>query len=144
MRLGMLSRCDADALDLAQCLGFRCFEWARFEESACGSGNADWKRAGDSLREETKRRDLRISAIAVWYRNALDPKQTDEARRVLYHSIEVASYLGIRTIAAFPGAIIETTFNDRGGAPTFTPPDHFLAQVVDFWKPLAQRARDSG
>jgi sugar phosphate isomerase/epimerase len=144
MRLGMLSRSDNDALDLVQRLGFRCFEWVRLEESPCGSGNADWRRAADTLREETKRRDLRITAIAVWYRNALDPKQSDEARRILYHSIEVASHLGIGVIAAFPGAIIETTFNDRGGAPTFTPQDRFIGPIVEFWKPLAQRARDSG
>ena len=140
----MLSRCDAEELDRVQRLGFRCFEWARFEESVCGSRNADWGRAADALREETKRRDLRITAIAVYYRNALDPKQTEEARRILYHSIEVAAYLGIRTIAAFPGAVIETTLNERGGAPSFTPHEKFLGQVVEFWKPLAQRARDCG
>jgi sugar phosphate isomerase/epimerase len=144
MRLGMLSRCDNESLDLVQRLGLRCFEWVRLEESACGSRNADWRKSADDLREQTKRRDLRITAIAVYYRNALDPKQSDEARKILYHSIEVAAHLGIRTIAAFPGAVIETTLNERGGAPNFTPAEKFLWKVVDFWKPLAQRARDAG
>src|ERR1043166_6379543 len=111
MRLGMLSRADNESLDFVQRLGFRCLEWVRIEESPCGAKNDGWRRAADALREETKRRDLRISAIAVWYRNALDPKQTEDAHRILYHSIEGASHLGIRTIAAFPGAVIETTFN---------------------------------
>src|ERR1041384_4166945 len=116
MVLGLLSRADKESLDFVQRLGFRCFEWVRIEESPCGSRNSDWRRAADALREETKRRDLRITAIAVWYRNALDPKQTEEARRILNHSVEVAACLGIRTIAAFPGAVIETSFSERGGA----------------------------
>jgi sugar phosphate isomerase/epimerase len=144
MRLGMLSRADNESLDFVQRLGFRCFEWVRIEESPCASHNPDWRREADALREQTNHRDLRISAIAVWYRNALDPKQTDDARRILFHSIDVASYQGIRTISAFPGAVIETTFNERGGAPAFTPPEKFLVQTVEFWKPLAQRARDCG
>lgn len=140
----MLARCDTADLDLVQRLGFRCLEWVRFEESPCGSHNSDWRAAADAIGAEVKRRDLRISAIAAWYRNALDPRQSDTGRRVMNRAIEVAAHLGVRTIGCFPGAVIETTFNERGGNPVYRAADDFLETVVDFWRPIAQRARDAG
>jgi sugar phosphate isomerase/epimerase len=144
MRLGMLARCDAADLDLVQRLGFRCLEWVRFEESPCGSRNADWKSAADAVGEDVQRRGLRISAIAAWYRNALDPKQTDEARRVMDRAIEVARRLKIRTIGAFPGAAIETSFNERGGNLVYGPAENSISAAIEFWRPIAHRAKDAG
>src|SRR6185295_17118875 len=135
---------DTAELDKVQRFGFRCFEWVRFEESPCGSHNADWRGAADALREETKRRDLRISAIAAWYRNTLDPRQMDTARRVLERAIDVASHLGIRTIGAFAGALTETTVDERGGGPVYSLAEKSIPAAVNFWRPLAQRARDAG
>ncbi len=144
MRLGMLARCDAAELDLVQRLGFRCFEWVRFEESPCGTHTENWRPAAEAVAAAARERGLRITAIAAWYRNALDPRQTDMARRIIYRAIDVAAHLGIRTIGAFPGAVIETTLNERGGNPIYTAAENFLPAVVDFWKPIAQRARECG
>lgn len=131
-------------MDKVQRLGLRCFEWVRFEEGPCGSAQADWKGAADQIGEEAKRRDLRISAIAAWYRNTLDPKQIETARRVMERAIEVAAHLQIRVVGAFTGALIETTINERGGGPVYAPAEKGMAAAADFWRPLAQRARDVG
>lgn len=140
MRLGMLARADAADLDMVQRLGFRCFEWVRFEDSPCGSRHAEWLPAADQIAAEAQRRDLRISAIAAFYKNALDPRQCDEARRVLQRAIEVAGRLKIRTVAAFPGAVISSTYNERGGNQIFAPMEKSIPAAVEFWKPLAEQA----
>jgi sugar phosphate isomerase/epimerase len=144
MRLGMLARCDSAEMEKVQRLGFRCFEWVRFEDSPCGSRNADWKSAANAIGEEAKWRDLRISAIAAWYRNTLDPKQVETARRVMERAIEVAAHLGIRTVGAFVGALIDVTIDERGGGPVYALAEKGIAAAADFWRPLAARARDVG
>jgi sugar phosphate isomerase/epimerase len=144
MRLGILARSDVSELDRVQRLGLRCFEWVRFDDSPCGTRVADWKLAADVLREETKQRDLRISAIAAWYRNTLDPKQIDTARRVLERAIDVAAYLNIRTVGAFTGALLDITIDERGGGPVYALAEKGIPAAAEFWRPLAQRARDAG
>src|SRR5688572_29107990 len=130
MRVGMLARAEAAELDMVRRLGFGCFEWVRFEESGCGSKNSDWRGAAGQVRDMAGTRGLRISAIAAWYRNALDPRQSEEARRVMERAIDVASYLGVKTVAAFPGAVIETTFNDRGGNLIYSPIENSIPAAV--------------
>lgn len=144
MRLGMLARADAEDLGFVQRLGLRCFEWVRFAESPCGIKNNEWRGAADAIRADVDRRGLRISAIAPWYSNALDPKQTDYARRVVERAIEVASYLKVRTVAVFAGAVIETTLNERGGNPVYATPEKSIPSVAAFWKPLVERAGEAG
>jgi sugar phosphate isomerase/epimerase len=144
MRLGMLARVEAADLDLVQRLGLRCFEWVRFEESPCGSAHQNWQPAADEIGADAERRGLRISAIAAWYRNALDPRQTETARAVLNRAIDVAAHLKIRAVACFPGALIETSFNERGGNLVYGPIENSLPAAVAFWKPLAERAGNLG
>lgn len=142
MRIGMLARGEPGELDQVHRLGLRCFQWARFDESPCGPQNPRWQDAANQLRDETAKRDLRISAIAAFYRNPLDPRQTDTAQRILNRAIEVAAHLNIPIVSAFPGAVIQTTHNDRGGNPVYAPIENSIPAAVAFWKPLAQRAAD--
>jgi sugar phosphate isomerase/epimerase len=144
MRLGMLARGEPAELDKVQRLGFRCFEWVRFEDGPCGTKNPDWKSAATALGEEAKKRDLRITAIAAWYRNTLDPKQIDTARRVMLRAIEVAEFLKIRTIGAFTGALVNTTIDERGGGPVYALSEKSIPAAAEFWRPIAQRAQDAG
>jgi len=140
MRLGVLARAEAAELDRVQGLGLRCFEWVRFEDSVCGPGQGDWERAAEGIGEEARKRDLRISAIAAWYRNTLDPKQRERARLVLERAIDVAGRLGIRNVGAFAGAVIETTPDERGGSVVFSGAEKSIPAAAEFWKPLAERA----
>ncbi len=140
----MLARAEAAELDKMQRLGFRCFEWVRFEDSPCGTRHADWKSAATQIGEEAQRRNLRISAIAAWYRNTLDPKQIDTARKVMERAIDVAAQLKIKTVGAFVGAVIDVTIDERGGGPVYAPAEKGISAAAEFWRPLAQRARDLG
>lgn len=144
MRVGVLTLGQSSHLEWAKRLGFRSIEWVRFEESAAAAPDQDWRAAADELAREARARDLRISAIGALYRNPLDPRQTERARFVFQRAIEVASRIGVRTVAGFPGAVIELEQNDRGGNAVYKPFENFVPQLARFWEPLARFAADHG
>lgn len=144
MRIGVLTTVAPQDLDRAARLGLGSLEWMRFADSPAGPQQAEWKPFADSLAAALKARELRISAIGAFYRNPLDPRQTEQARAVIKRALEVASYLGIKTVAGFAGAVIKTRFNERGGNPVYEPFENHLPQVLAFWEPLAQLAADLG
>jgi len=144
MRIGVLTQGTAEDLSWAQCLGFRSIEWMRFHDGPAGPGRVEWKPFAEQLAAEAKKCDIRISAIGAYYQNPLDPKQTDFARAVFRRAIEVASHLGVKTVAGFAGAVIETELNDRGGHLVYKPFENYLPQLAAFWEPLARFAADNG
>ena len=142
MRIGVLARGEVAQLDWAKQLGFRSLEWVRFDTSPAGVGQVDWKPFAEQLATDARARDLRISAIAALYRNPLDPRQSDYARATFGRAIEVAAHIGVKTVAGFPGAVIETELNDRGGNLIYKPFENYLPQLLAFWEPLAKLAAD--
>jgi len=144
MRIGVVTVGEVETLQWAQRLGFRSIEWMRFADSPAGPNHSDWKPFAENFAAEAGSRDIRISAIGAYYQNPLDPKQTERARAVFRRAIEVASHLGVKTVAGFPGAVIETEWDDRGGRPVYKPFENYLPQVLAFWEPLAKFAADHG
>lgn len=144
MRIGVLTRGEVADLDWAKRLGFRSIEWMSFQHSGAGPDRADWKSFADRFSSEAAAQGIRISAIGALYQNPLDPKQTESGRAVFHRAIEVASHIGVNTVAGFCGAVIETEVNGRGGHLTCKPLEDFLPQVVAFWDPIARFAADRG
>jgi len=144
MRIGVLARGEVAELDWAKRLSFRSLEWVGFAESPAGPSHADWKPCVEQIAAEAKARDLRLSAIGAYYQNPLDPHQTEFARTVFRRAIEVAAHIGVKTVAGFPGAVIETRFNERGGNLVYEPSENHLPQLLAFWEPLARLAADQG
>jgi sugar phosphate isomerase/epimerase len=144
MRIGVLCRGEVGELNWARRLGFRSVAWMRFAESACGPAQSDWKPHAEELAGAARDRDIRISAIGAFYANPLDPRQTERARSILHRAIEVAAHLGVRTVSAFAGAVIETTLNERGGNPVYRPFEECIPQLLGFWEPVAGFASDHG
>lgn len=162
MRIGVLSAADPAELKFAHRLGFRSMEWMRFDASpatadlASDAPSASRGPSPDAgalstplqfaahFAAEAAALDIRISAIGAYYRNPLDPKQTDFAKRVWHRAIEVAARIGVKTVSGFPGAVIDTAVNERGGNPVYQPCDKHLPQLRAFWEPIADFARDHG
>ncbi|MCI0540103.1 MAG: sugar phosphate isomerase/epimerase [Verrucomicrobiales bacterium] len=144
MRVGVLCRGEPSEIEWVHRLGFRSIGWMRFAESACGPNQADWKPSAEELAAEAKCKDVRISAIGAFYANPLDPLQTGWARQVVRRAVEVAAHLGVKTVTGFAGGVIETRINDRGGNPVSQPLENSLPQLLAFWEPLAEYAREHG
>ena len=155
MRIGVLCAAETAELKFAHRIGFRSMQWMRFD--ACPA-TADLPAGSNSIAQgresaftfakqfaaEAQALDIRISAIGAYYRNPLDPKQTDLARHVLHRAIEVAARIGVRTVSGFAGAIIDAAINERGGNPVYYPSEKHLPQLLAFWEPVAAFARDHG
>jgi len=143
MRIGVLCRGMED-LDWAVGLGFRSIEWMRFAESAAGPDHAEWKPFTDLLNAECLARGIRISAIGAYYKNPLDPRQSEQAAGIFRRAVDVAGHLGTRTVAGFAGAVIETELHERGGNLLYKPFENYFPQLLAFWEPLARYAADKG
>ena len=142
MRVGVC--CRFDQLEWAHKLGFRSCEIMRFIDSPMAPQYQGWKPHAEQLKAQATEFGIRISAIGAYYKNALDPKQTEYAREVFLRAFDVAQFLGVKTICGFPGAVIETEINERGGNPVYKPFENFLPQLLSFWMPLVAEARDRG
>ena len=144
MKIGFTTDAETEVLEWAKQNGFGSIAWMRFDQSFAAPGKENWR--GDSLRfaEEAKARNIRISAIGAFYRNALDPAQTSRAREVLRRAIDVASLIGVKTVSGFAGGVIETTINPRGGNPLYTPLENFIPLVAAFWNDVASYAANKG
>ncbi|MDB6018740.1 MAG: Xylose isomerase domain protein barrel [Pedosphaera sp.] len=144
MRIGILSDANVERLDWARQNGFGSIEWNRFAESPAGPQHANWRPFAEQFAADARSRNLRISAIGALYKNPLDPKQTDLARATFRRAIEVAAHIGVKTVAGFPGAVIELEVNPKGGNPVYKSFDQFLPQLLEFWEPLARFAAEHG
>jgi sugar phosphate isomerase/epimerase len=142
MRVGVC--CRADQLEWAHKLGFRSCEIMRFIESPLAPQYQNWRPFAEQLAAKSKELDVRISSIGAYYKNPLDPKQTDYARDTFRRAIEVAKFLGVKTVSGFPGAVIEMEINERGGNPVYKPFENYLPQLLSFWMPLVAEAADHG
>ncbi|MDA1272953.1 MAG: sugar phosphate isomerase/epimerase [Verrucomicrobia bacterium] len=144
MRIGILERGEIQGLERVKKLGFSSMEWVGFADGPCGIATGEWKPYAERLAAGARDRDIRISAIAVLYANPLDPKQSEYARATFYRAIEVAEAIGVKTVAGFPGAVIEMEINERGGNPVYKPFEKHLPQLLEFWEPIARFAAERG
>jgi sugar phosphate isomerase/epimerase len=129
-------------LDWLQKLGFGSTEWVRFAESPAAPPHEDWKPFVEKFAAEAQRRNVRVSAIAAYYNNPLDPKQTESARAIFQRAIEVAAFMGVKTVSGCAGAVIELEINGRGGNPLYKPFENYFPQLLAFWEPLARQAAE--
>lgn len=144
MRIGLLTRGDVESLHQLRQLGLRSMEWVAFAEGAAGPRQPAGDEYARRFANEAAARDIRISAIGAFYRNPLDPAQTEWAREVMQRAIDVAGLVGIQTVSAFPGAIIEPKLNERGGNPVYEHSTAHLPRLLAFWEPLARHAEERG
>src|ERR1041384_7040201 len=121
MRIGFLTDANTQTLDWAKQNGFGSIEWNRFETSFAGPLNAIWRPDTERFAGECKSRGLRISAIGALYKNSLDPAQSETARTVFTRAIDVAAHIGVKTVAGFPGAVIELEPHPKGLNPVYKP-----------------------
>jgi len=141
MRVGVLCG-GLEELEWVQTLGFRSMQWMRFAQSPAAPPHADWKPFAEKFAAEAARRGVRLSAIGALYGNPLDPRQTESARAVFQRAIEVAAFMGVKTVSGFAGAVIELEMNERGGNPLYRPFENHLPQLLAFWEPLARAAAE--
>jgi sugar phosphate isomerase/epimerase len=144
MKIGFLTEITVERLEWARQNGFGSIEWMRFETCPAGPKEPNWQPFAEQIAGEAKARNIRISAIGALYKNPLDPKQSDFARATFRRAIEVAAHIGVKTVAGFPGAVIEFETHPKGENPIYKPFEQFLPRLLEFWEPLARFAAERG
>lgn len=145
MKIGVLSEQSLDRLDWIRDHGFGSFQWNRFQDTAIAqASSSDWSRLAQGWGEEIESRSLRVSSIGAVYCNSLAPSNQELVRNLILRAIEVAAFLGIKTVSSFSGAVIQTYENQRRGAYSERPFEQFIPELCRYWKPLAERAADFG
>ncbi len=144
MRVGVLLRGEPQQIEWAARLGFRSCEWIRFAEAGPGLIERDWQGPAEELAHQAKESGVRISAIGALYENPLYPPEQERAARIFRRAIELASHIGVRTVAGFAGAVVETEIHPRGGNPVYQPLENYFPELLRFWEPLADFAADRG
>jgi len=144
MRIGFLTDANLEQLEWARQNSFGSISWMAFARSFAGPGKERWQEDAAQFAADARSRNIRVSAIGALYQNPLDPAQTDSARSAFHRAIDVAALIGVKTVSGFPGAVIETTLNERGGNSVYLPLENFLPRVVEFWVPIAKYAADHG
>ena len=89
MRIGFTTDAEVELLDFAKQHGFGSIAWMRFDQSFAAPGKERWRADAEQFGAAAKARDIRISTIGAFYRNPLDPAQTDFARAALHRAIDV-------------------------------------------------------
>ena len=144
MRIGFVTDANVARLDWARKNRFGSIEWMHFDTSFAATRNEIWRPFVDRFAAEAKTRNLRISAIGALYKNPLDPAQSDFARAVFLRAIDAAVHIGVKTVAGFPGAVIELEPHPKGNNPIYKPFENFLPRLLEFWEPIAKYAADKG
>jgi sugar phosphate isomerase/epimerase len=144
MRIGFVTDANVARLDWAKKNGFGSIEWMRFETSFAAVEQQIWRPFAERFAGEAQVRNLRISAIGALYKNPLDPAQSDFARAVFLRAIDAAVHIGVKTVAGFPGAVIELEPHPKGNNPIYKPFENFLPRLLEFWEPIAKYAADKG
>ena len=60
--------------------GFGSMAWMRFDQGFAAPGKERWREDAERFGAEARTRAVRISTIGAFYRNPLDPAQTEFAR----------------------------------------------------------------
>ncbi len=145
MKIGVLSEHSPERLDWIRDQGFGSFQWNRFQDSPIAQGSgSDWKELAQRWEEEIRSRSLTLSTIGAIYCNSLAPSNQEEVRRLMQRGIEVASFLGVKTVSCFSGAVIQTVENRRRGAVSERAFEEFIPELCRYWKPIAAFAVDYG
>jgi sugar phosphate isomerase/epimerase len=105
MRIGFMMPYNLDRIAFARTSGFGSTELIIQPADPFFPGNPGWRDMADEVKETFAKAGIRISCLAAFYLNHMDPKLSAEGRKRVRGSIQLARRLGVKTVAGFAGRI---------------------------------------
>jgi sugar phosphate isomerase/epimerase len=132
VRIGFMMGYDRSRMEFAKQHGFRCLELMVNPNNEFFPGKPDWEAKADEVKAAYAAEDLRISCVAGFYVNHMDPTREKEFVDQTRGTILIAERLGVGVAAGFSGRIMNE------------PLDASLPKFKEIWSEHAKFAEGHG
>jgi len=105
MRIGFMMAFDRERIEFAKKVGFRSCELTIAPEDTFYPGNSGWEDRAKEMRDYYQKNGIRISCLAGFYVNHMDPQKKEEHRKLVRDVIILAGKIAVPVVAGFPGRI---------------------------------------
>jgi sugar phosphate isomerase/epimerase len=132
LRIGFMMGYDRERMDFAKRHGFRSVELMVAPDNGFFPGTPGWEAKADEVKAAFAADDLRISCLAGFYVNHMDPSQEAADIEKTRGSILLAERMGVGVVAGFSGRIVDL------------PLESSLPKFKELWGEHARFAEDHG
>ncbi len=132
MRLGFMMAFDRERIEFAKKVGFKSCELRVGPTDVFYPGRKDWKKKAMDMKSFYDENDIRISCLAGFYVNHMDPQKAKEHRELVRNVIILAEEISVPVAAGFSGRVMGRELADS------------LPQYKKIWSAHAEFAEDHG
>lgn len=132
MRIGFMMDYNRERMEFAKRQGFRSVELMVAPENGYFPGDPGWEGKADEVKAAFAAEDLRISCLAGFYVNHMDPAQEATNKEKTRGNILLAERMGVGVVAGFSGRILDE------------PLEASLPKFKEIWGEHAKFAEDHG
>lgn len=106
MRLGFMMAFDKERIEFAKKVGFRSCELRVPPDAVFYPGNKNWEAEAEMVKSYYDENGIRISCLAGFYVNHMDPQKAEENRNLVRNVILLAEKMGVPVAAGFSGRVM--------------------------------------
>lgn len=132
MRIGFMMSFNKERMAFAKKHGFKSVELQVAPGNGYFPGDPDWESRADEVKASFAESDLRISSLAGFYFNHMDPAKAEEGKKLVQGTILLAERMGVKTAAGFSGRLASNKLEDS------------LPKFKEIWSEHAKFAEDHG
>ncbi|MCM8804358.1 MAG: sugar phosphate isomerase/epimerase [Candidatus Omnitrophica bacterium] len=132
MRIGFMMSFDKERIEFAKRVGFGSCELRVGVEFDFFPGKDGWETKAKEVAEYYKENNIRISCLAGFYVNHMDPEKEEEYKKLVRNVIILAEKMGVSVVAGFSGRIL--------GRPL----EESIGKFKEIWSEHAKFAEDHG
>lgn len=132
MRIGFMMPFNPERMGFAQRSGFKCAELQANPSCGCFPTDDGWQGKADEARDAFAAMDLRISCIASFYMNHLNPPDVEFGQMAVRAAVDLAVRMGVSVVAGFSGRVPNVSMEES------------LPEYKRVWGENAKYAEDNG
>lgn len=132
MRVGFMARYDAERIAFAKKHGVGCVELMTPMGTDYVPPASGWKAKADRVKAAFDEAGIRISCLAGFYGNHMDPAQAEPLKQHTRGVMDLAQHMGVSVVAGFAGRLVDKPLEDS------VPP------FKQIWSEHAKYAKDRG
>jgi len=132
MRVGFMTPFDPQRIEFAKTHNVGCVELMTPPGTDYLPGNDGWKDKAAKVKTAFDEAGIRISCLAGFYLNHMDPAKAEECKKQTRAVIDLAEFLGVPVVAGFAGRIL--------GEPL----EASVPKFKEIWSEHAKYASDRG